>query len=203
MWVRDVLSKVTSGFRFLIYGYDTSLIGSRSYQTVSDLALNLINTLKTGDWALPAGKPLVFFAHSLGGVVLKQVFVMLAGSGVGEKDILAKIRGVIFFGVPSRGMPLSDLLAMLGTQPNKAALVTSISDHSEFLPQLERQVSGISYVRRLKLFWAYETQTTPAVIVSRHSSLAIPSSLNMPGRLTRAYLRKSTGNTKGPALGQC
>lgn len=166
MWIRDALPTMSTGVRFLLYGYDTALIGSKSHQTVSDLALTLINTLKAGDWILPTGKPLVFFAHSLGGVVLKQMFVMLAGSGVREKEILVKTKGVIFFGVPSRGMPMSDLLAMLGTQPNKTALVTSISDHSEFLPHLERQVSGLSYVRRMKLFWAYETRTTPTVIVS-------------------------------------
>jgi len=94
------------------------------------------------------------------------MLVMLASSGARETEILTKSRGAMFFGVPSQGMPVSDLLAMVGTQPNKTALVTDISDHSQFLPQLERQLSGISYVRRMKLFWAYETQTTPTVVVS-------------------------------------
>ncbi|KAK0639381.1 hypothetical protein B0T16DRAFT_243262 [Cercophora newfieldiana] len=178
MWIRDALSKMSTGVRFLLYGYDTSLVGSRSCQTIADLALTLINTLKAGDWTLPTGKPLIFLAHSLGGVVLKQMFVMLAGSGARETEVLVKTKGVMFFGVPSQGMPIPDLLAILDTQPNKEALVASISDHSEFLPQLERQVAGLSYVRHMKLFWAYETQTTPTVrVVSGQYERSGPESL--------------------------
>lgn len=165
MWIRDALPKMATHVRFILYGYDTTLVGSNSFQTVSDLAVSLINELKAGGWTSPAAKPLIFFAHSLGGVVLKQAFVMLAGSGAREVALLSQTKGAILFGVPSQGMPMSDLLSMLGTQPNTSALVADISEHSQFLPQLERQVSGISHVRQMSLVWAYETQTTPTVVV--------------------------------------
>ncbi|KAK3332578.1 hypothetical protein B0T19DRAFT_398333 [Cercophora scortea] len=164
MWIRDALPDLAPSIRFILYGYDTRLAGSRSFQRVPDLAVSLINTLKSGGWALPSARPLIFFAHSLGGVVLKQTFTMLAGSGPMESSVLARTKGAILFGVPSQGMPVSDIFTMLGVQPNKDALVRDISDESQFLPQLERQVSGISYVRQMKLYWAYETQTTPSLI---------------------------------------
>lgn len=141
--------------------------------------MSLINALKAGGWTLPSAKSLIFFAHSLGGVVLKQTFVMLAGSGAVEVSMLAKTKGAVFFGVPSEGMPVSDIREMLGKQPNKDTLVKDISDESSFLPQLERQVSGISYVQQMRLFWCYETQTTPTVEVST-SSLGLNEAVPEP-----------------------
>ncbi|CAM1507577.1 Fc.00g072180.m01.CDS01 [Cosmosporella sp. VM-42] len=164
MWIRDSLPKLVPGVRFIIYGYDTALADSESFQNVPDLAVSLINEMKAGGWTSSAAKSLVFFAHSLGGVVLKQTFVMLASSSDVGKSMLERIRGVIFFGVPSQGMQLADIFNMLGSQPNKDALVKYISTESQYLHQLERQVFGISYVRRMKLFWSYETQTTPTLV---------------------------------------
>lgn len=166
MWIRDTLPKIVTSVRFILYGYDTTLADSKSFQNDQDLALSLFNEMKAGGWTLSAAKSLVFFAHSLGGVVLKQTFVMLAGSGDIDKSMLERTRGAIFFGVPSQGMQVADICKMLGTQPNKDALVKYISTESQYLPELERQVSGISYVRRMKLFWSYETQTTPTLVVS-------------------------------------
>ncbi|KAK3682785.1 hypothetical protein B0T22DRAFT_444952 [Podospora appendiculata] len=155
MRIRDALPDLAPSVRFILYGYDTRLAGSKSFQRVPDLAASLMNTLKSGGWASPNARPLIFFAHSHGGVVLKQTFTMLAGSGPRESSVLARTKGAILFGVPSQGMRV---------RTRKDALVRDISDESEFLPQLERQVSGISYVRQMKLYWAYETQTTPSLI---------------------------------------
>ncbi|KAL7810778.1 hypothetical protein V8C44DRAFT_350038 [Trichoderma aethiopicum] len=163
MWVRDTLPELVPGVRFILYGYDTKLVGSKSFQTVPDLAINLINELKSGGWSSPSAKDLTFLAHSLGGVVLKQCLLMLADSGVTFESILQRTKGAIFFGVPSEGMSIGDIHSMLGDQPNKGTLATDISDKSDFLSSLEKRISGISHVRGMRLFWAYETQTTPTV----------------------------------------
>lgn len=165
MWIRDKLPELVPGVRFILYGYDTKLVGSKSFQTVADLANNLINTLKAGGWSSPSSKELAFLAHSLGGVVLKQCFCMLADSDVSSECILQKTKGAIFFGVPSEGMDIEDIHSMLRDQPNKDALVTEISNKSSFLPSLEEHISGIFQLRGMKLFWAYETQETPTVKV--------------------------------------
>ncbi|KAM0250516.1 hypothetical protein ACHAQJ_008607 [Trichoderma viride] len=88
---------------------------------------------------------------------------MLADSEVAYESILGRIKGVIFFGVPSQGMGIKDIHRMLKDQPNRAALIEDISRESEFLPNLEQQFNGISRVQNMHLFWAYETQTTPSV----------------------------------------
>lgn len=45
MWLRDSLPAKLPGTRILIYGYDTQLVGSRSFQTLQDLGVSLRDTL--------------------------------------------------------------------------------------------------------------------------------------------------------------
>lgn len=165
MWIRDELPQFLPTVRFILYGYDTILRPSTSFQTVSDLANSFIDVLQADGWTSPTAKLLLFLAHSLGGVILKQTLLMLAGAGQQQASIANLIQGAIFFGVPSQGMAIDDIFRMLGDQPNKGALVTEISTESDYLSQLEKRFSGVSFVRTLKMFWAYETKMTPTVAV--------------------------------------
>ncbi|KAH8892136.1 hypothetical protein GQ53DRAFT_806091 [Thozetella sp. PMI_491] len=164
MWVRDVLPVSFPDTRFILYGYDTTLRNSRSVQSVVDLAQAFIGALEADGWASPSAKPLLFLAHSLGGVLLKQLFVSLANGDERANFMLSIIRGAVFFGVPSVGMSISHLLAMVEGQPN-SALVETLSIGSQYLENLEIQFDGISYLwGRKSFFWAYETQATPTVV---------------------------------------
>ncbi|KAL7963142.1 hypothetical protein V8C34DRAFT_322125 [Trichoderma compactum] len=163
MWIRDALPHLVPKVKFILYGYDTKLSGSKSFQTVPDIALSLIHTLQQGGWDGMDPRKLIFFAHSLGGIVLKEAFRMLADSSVRDELILNRTRGAIFFGVPSQGLDVSDLQIMLQGQPNKDALVKEISNQSPFVEVLEEQFSGISHLQKMRLLWAYETETTPTV----------------------------------------
>src|SRR5204863_9071639 len=103
MWIRDALPRSLPGVRAILYGYDTTLVDSNSFQTIWDLACALIHQLKANGWTSPTAKPIVFLAHSLGGIVLKQALVILAGSG-NRDNLLSAVQGAIFFGVPASGM---------------------------------------------------------------------------------------------------
>jgi hypothetical protein len=166
MWIRDALPDRLSDIRFILYGYDTTLADSKSFQSVIDLSRTLIGTLEANGWASPSTKPLLFLAHSLGGVLLKQLLVTLANGDERANFVLSMIQGAVFFGVPSVGMPIPHLLTMVGDQPNKD-LVQNLSDQSRYLENLETQFAGISYLwGRKRLFWAYETQASPTVEAS-------------------------------------
>lgn len=164
MWIRDELPQRLAGVRFLIYGYDTALSGSTSFQIIPDLAISLVQTMKAVGWSAPSAKPILFLTHSLGGVVLKQALVILAGCDSQERAILEKVKGAVSFGAPSQGMSIPDIFEMLGDQPN-VALVKDLSNQSEFLPRLDEQFGNISYLQRLQFFWAFETKVTPIVEV--------------------------------------
>lgn len=81
--------------------------------------------------------------------------------------MLGKVRGALFFGVPSYSMDIPDLMAMIGTQPNRV-LLEELSDKSDdnYLSFLDKQFDGISEVWNLGCHWAYETRETPTVEVS-------------------------------------
>lgn len=164
MWIRDELPHLLASTRFLIYGYNTTLLGSDSFQTISHLGISLNQELLASGYAEPSSKPLTFLAHSLGGVILKQSLVALAGGYERENAILDKVQGSIFFGVPSRGMSVPDLFTMIGSQPN-TVLLEELSDESDFLPRLDKQFRGISKLQHLHYYWAFETKVTHRVEV--------------------------------------
>ncbi|KAI1098378.1 hypothetical protein F4804DRAFT_324936 [Jackrogersella minutella] len=75
MWIRDQLPRIMPDTRVSIYGYDTTLVGSNSFQSIQDLATSLIEHIKNSGWSLPSAKLLIFLAHSLGGIVLEEAFI--------------------------------------------------------------------------------------------------------------------------------
>lgn len=180
MWIRDELPQRLPSIRFLTYGYDTALSQSQSFQTIRDLAISLIETMKTIGWYAPSSKPVLFLAHSLGGVVLKQALVLMAGGDSRERTIFEKIKGAICFGVPSQGMHVPDIVSMLGDQPN-IALLKELSEDSDFnfLQRLDQQFGNISYLHGLAFFWAYETKLTPSVEVSHRQRKSEPRRSNL------------------------
>ncbi|KAK4454860.1 hypothetical protein QBC34DRAFT_433106 [Podospora aff. communis PSN243] len=161
MWIRDALPASLPMVRTVIYGYGSKLLGSNSFQSIGDMARTLILHLRTGGWHLSSSRPLVFLAHSLGGIVLKEAIVQMAGSDGSISGILSNVRGAIMFGVPSLGMEQSHLLAMVDGQPNQA-LVEDLSRYcGSYVRQLHKQFEGLLFLRRARLLWAYETEESP------------------------------------------
>ncbi|KAI1407119.1 hypothetical protein F5Y13DRAFT_175692 [Hypoxylon sp. FL1857] len=169
MWIRDELPRAMPDTRLSIYGYDTALVGSNSFQSIEDLATSLIDHIKSSGWALPSAKPLIFLAHSLGGIVLKEAFVSLASGHEQGMHILNLFKGGIFFGVPSQGMATSHLRAMVEGQVNEE-LIRDLSIGSEYLRSLDDHFSGLSLVRHMCIHWAYETKTSPTVMKNSDGS---------------------------------
>jgi hypothetical protein len=75
MWIRDSLPMRLPTVKVFLYGYDSTITNSTSFQNIEDLASTFINMLQAYDLICPSSKPLVFLAHSLGGVVLKQALI--------------------------------------------------------------------------------------------------------------------------------
>lgn len=167
MWIRDSLPAAIPGLRALVYGYDSSLVGSSSFKSIADIAQSLVLHLKSGGWNLASSKPLVFLAHSLGGLVLKRATVQAASGDRSIASILDNILGAIMFGVPSLGMQQSHLMAMVEGQPNEL-LVQDLSREGggNYVRQLHTQFEGLSFLRKARILWAYETKESSTVTVS-------------------------------------
>jgi hypothetical protein len=82
MWILDTLKSIPklSGCRLLLYGSDTKLAGNNSTQELSSLGQELRSSLQalrstTATDTNVYIMPLIFIAHSLGGLVVREVFL--------------------------------------------------------------------------------------------------------------------------------
>jgi hypothetical protein len=168
MWLRDALPPDVPSIRTILYGYDTTLGGSESFQTIQDIAISFVALLATARPAVLSTKPMLFLAHSLGGIILKHALLEMANSEP-RRYIFDGVRAVIFFGVPHKGMEIKHLRAMICDQPN-GTLVSDLSSESSYLRILDDQFSGLA-LQSVRVFSIFETKQSPTVRVSLHISL--------------------------------
>jgi hypothetical protein len=84
MWLADALPKDLPGVRILIYGYDTKLEASNSFQSFEGLASAFrlkLSSIRQGYENIP----LVLLAHSLGGIVVKEALIQLWRDNIDRK----------------------------------------------------------------------------------------------------------------------
>lgn len=185
MWLRDALPECLSNARVMIYGYDSKLVGSHSFQNLGDVGSRFRASLKVALGPVPRERPLIFLAHSLGGLVLKEAMVqMVSGSDADSRNFKATF-GILFFGVPNQGMDISSLLSMVRGQPNLHFLST-LSKDGGFLQSLIEKFQATFTFQDSHIYSFYETNTSPtakegepgkwtmtgdsAVLVDRHSA---------------------------------
>ena len=163
MWIRDALPKFFPFARPIIYGYDTQLCNAYSFQSVRDIALTLVNHLRVVVNSSPTKRALVFIAHSLGGIVLKEALVCLSCSpNTRDSELLEAISGAIFFGVPNYGMDTDHLIAQASGQPLQY-LIEDLKEGSWYLKNLDHSFSSLS--RDKSFFWGYETKKSIIPVV--------------------------------------
>ena len=165
MWIRDQAPKYVPGMRAILYGYDSRLADSESFQGIGHLALSFISQVRANGGALDDAKPLVFLAHSLGGNVLKDALCKLANSQDNslERKIFARCKGAIMFGVPNLGMDQNHLLALVRGNSTEH-LVRDLSRESGtygYLNRLELSFSGLAEIGEMTFYWVFETNNSP------------------------------------------
>ncbi|KAJ8132836.1 hypothetical protein O1611_g785 [Lasiodiplodia mahajangana] len=163
MWIRDALPKHICGIRSVIYGYETKLAGSQSFERIPDLSSGLIALLMAYGWGSQSSKPVVFLAHSLGGLVLRDALRRIGDGSAKEYKMLWKnLRGALFFGVPNLGMEQACFRAIVQNNPNDT-LIDDIGRGSNYLRELNERLSHNLTNTHFKQFWAYETLESPTV----------------------------------------
>lgn len=161
MWLCDSLPRGLPGAQIMIYGYDTQLHGSTSFQDLESLASSLrasIAAQRTPGPINPKPRtvPLVFVAHSLGGLIVKEVIIQIKNDKK-HQDLLESIYGALFFGVPSQGMEIASLVPMVAGQPNQALLHT-LGKESQLLRNQSRDFPKAFDSKDSEIFCYYETE---------------------------------------------
>ncbi|CAG9939384.1 unnamed protein product [Clonostachys rosea f. rosea IK726] len=142
VWLRDFLPKDVPNIRVLLYGYDTTLPGSLSKQSIKDLGgalLEQINAYRARDET--SHRPIIFIGHSLGGLLIKEALIRARRKRSVEDSIISSASyGILFFGVPNLGLRNGQLRTLVRGQPNEALihdlLVDNDSEPSTFMKRL-------------------------------------------------------------------
>jgi hypothetical protein len=74
LWLRDFIPATFSGARVMSYGYDAAFALSSSVSSVDTAATSLLDLIH-GARQKPQEKrrPIIFIAHSLGGIIVRRV----------------------------------------------------------------------------------------------------------------------------------
>ncbi|KAF5578380.1 ankyrin protein [Fusarium subglutinans] len=163
VWLRDALPSDIPNARILTYGYSSQLVGSESFQSLTDLGRTLqIDLEDIRDSNQP--RSILFIGHSLGGLVIKETVRILKEEPLGpDLSILNAVSGFAFFGVPHRGLEVKCLVPLVKDNPNRA-LLESLSRNSSLLEHLQNEFGKISKARNLSVVSFYETEKSPTAI---------------------------------------
>ncbi|KAF7718620.1 Uncharacterized protein PECH_006351 [Penicillium ucsense] len=170
MWVLDGLREKFPTARLMTYGSKTKLDGNESTQTLEDLGKLLRDEMRsvtrrpaqsglskescsTGP---SSSVPSIFIAHSLGGLTVKEALLQ-EETNPDKETFLSNLKGALFFGVPSHGMNIQVLEAMIRGQPNEL-LVRSIANDSPTLQELSRRFKATFPPGKPKIIYFYELE---------------------------------------------
>lgn len=105
-WPKDLLPKLCPDARIMTFGYDTVITrgyGSIDQGNIFSHAKDLLYELSR---SREKGRNIVWVAHSLGGIIVKDVLRRSNMARIAEiQDILNSTTGVVFMGTPHRGSP--------------------------------------------------------------------------------------------------
>ena len=160
MWLRDALPQYLPNARILMYGFDSKLAGSHSFQNLSDVASRFQASLRVALGSVARDRPLIIIAHSLGGLVLKQAMVQMSSGDAADSRNFKATYGILFFGVPNQGMDISSLLAMVRGQPNLHFLST-LSKDGGLLQCLIERFRTVFVFPDSRIYSFYETEMSP------------------------------------------
>ncbi|KAF5676145.1 hypothetical protein FHETE_2272 [Fusarium heterosporum] len=139
MWLRDFLSKDLPSCRTMIYGYNSKL-SSHGIDTIMDYGLGLIEELKKIRNSDELRKrPLIFIAHSFGGIILAHCLVKATQTTKDDHPTIAFLHkatyGMLLFGIPHKGLMVDDIQKMLAKESDhpRNVLLQQIKEKSDLL----------------------------------------------------------------------
>ena len=178
MWIRDSLPEQLPGARVMIYCYDSALANSTSSQNLGDVASRFREPLQVNIGKRTKCRPLMFIAHSLGGLVLKQAMIQMVSGDAADLENLRATFAIFFFGVPNQGMDIKALYAMVRGQAN-IQLLAACDKNSSHLQELADQFQAVFDFRDSHVVSFFETEESPTAKLSegRWSMTGDPSIL--------------------------
>ena len=142
LWLQDFLPRDVEGARVLNFSYNADAAFGNTTADILDHAKDLLGSMidKRGDQN-EQGRPTIFIAHSLGGIIVKQALVW-AHIDSQYQSIKDHTIGIIFLGTPhqgsrkaSYGKVLADVATTFMRQPTPK-LIDTLRSNSDTLMRL-------------------------------------------------------------------
>ncbi|EXK25027.1 hypothetical protein FOMG_18285 [Fusarium oxysporum f. sp. melonis 26406] len=190
-WLEDLLPESTPRCRVLTFGYDSKLAFSKSRSGVEAFARDLLNRLRIVRSSSEArNRPLVFIAHSLGGIVVKKALIIAHNGSEVYAPILKATTGIIFLGTPHRGSDLvpwgillSNLVGVTSIGKNiRKELLRTLNKDSDMLMEISSQF--LQRATSLKIMSFIEQQVesplTTLVVPEYSAIMGLPNETVLP-----------------------
>lgn len=106
LWLGDLLPESVPTARIMTYGYDSKVTNARylTQRTLYSRSQTLLAALEEARRSPEARqRPLIFIAHSLGGILLKSALIFASRDKSPFKDLYLSTAGIFFFGTPHDG----------------------------------------------------------------------------------------------------
>ncbi|PVF99568.1 hypothetical protein CPB86DRAFT_290098, partial [Serendipita vermifera] len=181
MWLKDLLPLDIPNARILTYGYDSDArrFTHTSTQSIFRHAETFVEDLTLARSANPE-RPIIFVAHSLGGIILKKALALCNGSNHRRdcKSIKVSTYAILFFGTPHSGANSVNLAQWMG----KLLSIYMFTD-DKILKNLNRDSTELQSIQtfylgaseRLKSIFFYEALPTP--VLTGVAELIVPREL--------------------------
>ncbi|CAG8117209.1 unnamed protein product [Penicillium olsonii] len=156
-WPQTLLPSHVSKARILSYGYDAYFArkSTASCNRVIDHATNLLHDLTTDRASCGASsRPLIFIAHSLGGLVTKKAILLSRNNPEAHlQGVFKSTKAIIFMGTPHKGSWMASWAkipaATLGlVKSTNQSLFAVLHSESQFLESL--QIEFLALIRQLR-----------------------------------------------------
>ncbi|KAF2998717.1 hypothetical protein E8E15_000386 [Penicillium rubens] len=173
MWLRDFLPKDLPQCRTMIYGYNSKL-SSHGVDTILDYGRELMNEIKKiRNTKELQQRPLIFIAHSFGGIILAHCLVLATQTMEEDHPAITSLHratyGLILFAIPHKGLVEDDIQQMLAGDKNypREQLLRSISSKSDLI--IHQLADFKNVIRDRKVVSFYETKQTRQLVLDSES----------------------------------
>ena len=180
-WPRDLLPKVLPRARIMTWGYDVQIehiFSQVSKATVFQHAETLlldISTLRRS--VADKTRPIIFIAHSLGGIVVKEALCLSKIEETFLNEVLLATAGVCFLGTPHRGSKVASIgktvfgLSKVLFQDPNLKILRALEVESEVLERIGRDFCHIMREGKVRVHsFREEVGTKGVMIVNDFSS---------------------------------
>lgn len=177
----DQLARDINTARIMTFGYDADVVkiwgmagGDNLRDHGKSLAFKVSNQRQ-----LCKERPIIFIAHSLGGLVSEQALLHCREGNKNLKNVFPSTRGIIFMGTPHAGSDLTkfgkNLAKLLNIVRNtNSAILGPLQKGSDELTGVQQQFQQLAFEHRdnLEIFCFYESKAVVGVgvIVPQYSA---------------------------------